>query len=90
MGDVAADRTGVHGARSIDVPPGSPGREKHDSRESSGKRCQAQPSNCAGACHFTRALYLQNAAQACHDFVRGLNCKNLSHKRRSKPEAGRN
>jgi hypothetical protein len=36
---------------------------------------------------FNTALYLQNVALACHDFVRGLNCKNLSHKRRSKPDA---
>ncbi len=44
MGHVAADRTGVHGARGIDVPPGSTRRQERDSGEGAYKNRHSQGS----------------------------------------------
>jgi hypothetical protein len=82
MSGVAADRACVHGARAIDVPPGSARREKRDSREGSGKRRQTQPPNCAGPYHFSAVLYLQNVAFACHHFVKYRIYKESDHQAR--------
>jgi len=70
MGYVAADRTGVHGAWAIDMPPGSTGREKRDSCEGRNKSRQAERSYETRGSHNRGEHYIQNQPLARDSFLK--------------------
>lgn len=73
MSNVAADRTCVHGAGRIDMPPGSARREEGNAGESNDKCREAQRPHEACPAHSLRSIIFKIEA-SCDTLLEELIC----------------